>query len=290
MRYLPAALLCSVTTFSTVGSDKRGQGGADALRRLYDARREMIVGALRSVPVDTALFAQALEDVDHLWIIYRHKEPCEIGYRPSHGQFSPRVRKGPDGRYYLLRHIYLNRAEGGPAPQEWLAQIPGLGKGGLVFESFGDLSFALEERVLTKRRELLRRAHERLKSGLLRLAKTYPQLNTGSGHYSSVEDADFPCQPDNITITCGHNNGYIGTREPIPAGAAYEVMVRIQPTQWGEIRQIPFERVFPNIDLEGMVRIWADDEDLNRELKELEAEALGPLKNLDDMAPRRAPR
>jgi hypothetical protein len=117
----------------------------------------------------------------------------------------------------------------------------------------------------------------------------HPQLNAGSGIYSSVQDADFCYQPGRIRIICGHNNNMkIGSRDPVPAGAAYEVMVQLQPRVWGEMRQREFERVFPNIDLEGLVRVWADDEILDGELKKLEAEALAPLKRLDEMAPKRA--
>lgn len=139
--------------------------------------------------------------------------------------------------------------------------------------------------VRAERDKAVAKAGAEIRKGLLQLAGKFPQLG----------------RPDELERALGKEEVGTGrvrifvTREPIskggrvvgsPAAAKkdrYSVLVILQPRIPGApVGQRDLSPVYPDLGLEGMVHAQAGDPALDQALKQLVADALAPLKRLDE--------
>jgi len=249
-------------------------------------RKQRVMRALKSTPVDRELLKRALHDVGHLKIIYRAAQPLEKKPRQLRYPFSHAfVGRRPDGNYYRMYDVYLNRPDGGEIPEHWLKKLAESPPGYPVPVSVEGLGLALPKALRERRNRLVRQAGQRLKAGLLELAGTYPQLTKKSeeGVYKSVYEQDFTSEDGWLWVTVGRKHGgKIRSRKPIPEAESYWAGIRLTPTEWGVIEQTSRYPLYPNLELEGHVSVGAGEERLDAALKRLVKAALEPLQELND--------
>ena len=144
----------------------------------------------------------------------------------------------------------------------------------------------LPEDLETRRRKLLADADTTIRTGLLKLTKGYPQLNTTNRGSLEKDLAANPARQDRLGFDVGHYNGKGGPREDIENTKTFMVLVVIQQhtalNAIGPQQQLGIFPLYPHILLGGQIQASAGDPALDKALKQLVKEALEPLTKMDE--------
>ena len=241
-----------------------------------ERRHQMALKALNATPPDAALLRKALEDMGHVLAIYRG-EPVD---RPAEGQAVVTVQ----GKTYALIRVPLDRKERGAAPDDWLAKLAAPLKGGHPLLELR-LAMALRPDVAPRLERALADADAAIRSGLLRLARNFPQLQkTNDGALADALAGASPAGTIRIRAVLGPD-AQKGAQPAVAEADRYSVVVAIEPLDWGNPSpQQPAMTEDLHLALRRQVSTSAGSPELAAALRRLAAEALDPLNHLGNVA------
>lgn len=134
--------------------------------------------------------------------------------------------------------------------------------------------------VLAQRDWLLAQADKKIRKGLIKLAKKFPQLKKARdwGHVTSQKS-----DTGRVGIWLFHvNKGKAKTvRGPLPKNERFTVLVVVQSPPPEPVQLAMFPK-YPNLGLVGQVNATAGDSKLQTALKKLVADSLIPLERLEN--------
>jgi beta-lactamase regulating signal transducer with metallopeptidase domain len=125
-------------------------------------------------------------------------------------------------------------------------------------------------------KELLADADAKFRAGLVKLAEKYPYLKKESA-WGTVSTKSAP---GSIDVSIFHTNSWKAAQPtPVPKGEEFSIVLVFE-----EPRSEPMQNAWPsyrNLGLVVQINTWADNSNLDAELKQLVDDALKPLADLD---------
>ena len=137
----------------------------------------------------------------------------------------------------------------------------------------------LSEAVVDQRDELMSKADEQIRSGLLEFAEKYPQISKVRDFQRTISG-----QSEKGRISIWPRQTHLGkgatTDQPVPEKEQFSVLVMLQePPNKSAMGMGP---IYPNLGLVGQIHAMAGDPELEVALKKLVDDALKPLTEFND--------
>ncbi|MCF7731803.1 MAG: HEAT repeat domain-containing protein [Akkermansiaceae bacterium] len=146
------------------------------------------------------------------------------------------------------------------------------------------LADSLPEEIQLERDRLLAEADAKIRSGIRKLAETYPLLKNGQSWDRLKMASDPGCIGIHVHRT-QVGKGRTDARE-FPPSEAFSILVVVKPPP-DEIEQLAIMPLYPRLGLVGQVGSRAANPDLDAALKKLVTEALAPLRELEERVERK---
>ena len=236
---------------------------------VYWLPKQLVAKALSSRPVDEKLLAAVLRQAVMVQASYWAEG--------EHGGGIATTKPRPD-----VKSVRLVRRQGGDVPQEWIDIL----KAPLEERPKVDvmLLFAVPEELRADRARALAQADEHLRAGLLKLAEKFPFMTNAQDWEREVgHPAPRPDPDNNDRLGFGLASDRGKTAGPTPVPEKFSIFAVMEPPH-NQDGQLAMTMCFAFLGLEGQCGTGRGNAELAAQLEKLLAEALAPLRELDDKA------